>query len=527
MIEQALAFGYHVDCCGLSHPGRKRENNEDSVGYFAPVELADIRSSGDLYLVADGVGGAAKGEKASLFAVEKVLHDYFQSPTVEPGERLRKALRQAGNEIYDYAEFRSDQGPMATTMVAAVVFGRQLIVASVGDSRAYLIRGGVARQITEDHTDPGRRNRLIRSLGGERDVEVDIFDDVTLKPGDKVLLCSDGLTRYAHSAEISELSVEGSAEQIVKRLIDFANAAGGADNITALLIVVGQPATLEEIHTERVKLPHSLGSQAVQEGRTMRWEARPAARPGPSWKTPATDPLAASNRLHVMVFIAVSVCVVLTGLSIWGVWGFWNRQMVNLAAGRTATQIALVQQQVGTVQEKDRQTATQEFLDTQNTQAAEATLNQQGTAIAAQMGTADLQTANAITNLTQLAASASATDSYLETRAALATDTPIPTVSPTPTIMQMGLVQECLRRIGGDIYLATLLLHFNLQYDPRQDYYYYESCMENNSVYMNCGMKQLILDKNHIPGSWIIVIPIVPFDQNACYAGGGSVYTVP
>lgn len=239
----------------LSHPGKKRANNEDFVTYFEPAAPQDLLASGRLYIVADGVGGAAEGERASKFAAEQVKFLYYQNPKLPPGERLRWAMRQASQEIYRYAESNGSHRRMATTLVAAVILGDQLTVAHVGDSRAYLIRGSLAQQLTQDHTTVGEmvrsglmseaeamrsnaKNRLTRSLGGDEDVNVEVVSGIPLQVGDRVLLCTDGLTRYADRAEIARLTAEGKAEEAALRMVDYANEQGGADNITVALVAV-------------------------------------------------------------------------------------------------------------------------------------------------------------------------------------------------------------------------------------------------------------------------------------------------
>jgi PPM family protein phosphatase len=249
---------------GKSDPGRRRKNNEDFVALFEPIEPAEVEASGCLYVLADGVGGAAKGERASQYAAQKVLHGYYQSPHVEPGERLRQLMSQANDEIFAHADQSPRISRMATTMVAAIIRAGKLVVAHVGDSRAYLIREGMATQLTRDHSLVGEmiangdmteaeaqaskiKNKLTRSIGGEAEVHVDVHSPIPLQPGDKILLCSDGLTRYAVRDDIARLTAEGSLKEIVERLISFANKRGGADNVSAILISYGETEILEPV----------------------------------------------------------------------------------------------------------------------------------------------------------------------------------------------------------------------------------------------------------------------------------------
>ena len=247
---------FQTTVAALTDKGRKRRNNEDWTVHFEPSSM-DVRTqNGCLYIVADGVGGAAKGEQASQYAAQKLLYDYYHHTDLPPAERLSYAMRQAGNEIYKYAE-EQGAGRMATTMVAAVILANKLIVANVGDSRAYLMRDGIAYQITHDHSIVGElvragqmteeeslhsrvKNSLTRSLGGELDTRVDVFE-VDLRTGDRVLLTTDGLLRYTLNQDVTDLLRNGTPEEAVQRMLTYALDQGGGDNITVLVVDIGQP----------------------------------------------------------------------------------------------------------------------------------------------------------------------------------------------------------------------------------------------------------------------------------------------
>lgn len=265
---------FQVQSAVLRHVGRKRSNNEDFVTFFEPGEVEKVETFGRLYVVADGVGGASRGEKASQYAAQKVLGDYYASSDLDTGDRLAHAMRQAGNDIFNHAEQSERFMRMATTLVAAVIIHNQLVVANVGDSRAYLIRDGVVKQISRDHSFVGEmvrdgvmteeqamhakgKNRITRSVGGELDVRVDVFDNIGLKPGDKVLLCSDGLTRYASKQNLLDITSKGNPDSIAKNLINFANQSGGVDNISVAYIEIGQQITPEEFSSRQVAAPPS------------------------------------------------------------------------------------------------------------------------------------------------------------------------------------------------------------------------------------------------------------------------------
>ena len=259
-----------VQSVRLSDRGR-RKNNEDSAAFFEPTDPAELKSSGCLYIIADGVGGAAQGERASQFAAEKLLYDYYQPSTLEPAERMRDIMTHINNDIFAYATQNNTR--MATTIVAAVVRGGYLYIANVGDSRAYLIRDGNVTQINRDHSIVGEmvsmgdmteeeamqskvKNRLTRSLGGDDEVSVETYAPVALKSGDKLLLCSDGLTRYAVRDDLAQMTADGTPEEIAHRLVRFANQKGGADNTSVVVVSYKSEAAMEP--TVRIERPHQV-----------------------------------------------------------------------------------------------------------------------------------------------------------------------------------------------------------------------------------------------------------------------------
>lgn len=241
------------------HQGHKKKNNEDYVTLFEPAAPRELEASGCLYVLADGVGGAAQGERAAKYAADKVLYDYYAQPEAEPADRLRRSITSAGADIYAYAADSPRVARMATTIVAAVVRANLLYVANVGDSRAYLIRGGQATQVTRDHSIVGElvaagemteeqamasraKNRLTRSVGGEAEAHVQLYDPLPLELGDRILLCSDGLTRYANRKKMAELAAQLPPADVASRCIAFANSRGGADNVSVIVIAVGAPS---------------------------------------------------------------------------------------------------------------------------------------------------------------------------------------------------------------------------------------------------------------------------------------------
>jgi protein phosphatase len=236
-----------------------RTGNEDS--FVVAPELG-------LFAVADGMGGHNAGEVASRMAID-VLRDYL-SRTAAGGEvlmgssnpgfseaanHLASGIRLANRVVYESAQSNPAWKSMGTTVVAALVRDDRLSIAHVGDSRAYLIRGGSILQLTEDHSmvaeqvrmglltreaaeTSSRRNIITRALGFETPPDVDLCD-LPLAADDRVLLCSDGLTTMV-TDEVILATVQSSRDpdEACRRLVDLANAAGGRDNITVVTVAV-------------------------------------------------------------------------------------------------------------------------------------------------------------------------------------------------------------------------------------------------------------------------------------------------
>jgi PPM family protein phosphatase len=225
-----------------SHQGRLRPVNQDSVH-----PATSGRGDGPMVvMVADGMGGHAAGEVASRMAVEQAL---ATDGTVE------ERVLAANSAILEEATRKPELAGMGTTLTLLELgddsVGR---LAHVGDSRAYLLREGRIEQITEDHTvvrqyvvsgkitaeeavGHPHRSMLTRALGLTYRLEVDL-DDVAFRPGDRLLLCSDGVSSMLSEAEIHEILTVGTPEEAVWGLVEAANRAGGHDNITALVVDV-------------------------------------------------------------------------------------------------------------------------------------------------------------------------------------------------------------------------------------------------------------------------------------------------
>jgi serine/threonine protein phosphatase PrpC len=242
---------------GQTHPGRQRPLNEDAWQIASEADTGHLWAArGQLFAVADGMGGHAAGEVASQLALDTLLRQYYSSDEtpVPPAIRLDRAVLEANLDIYEQAVSVDAQAGMGTTLVTAVVQEDRLIVANVGDSRAYLVRDGEAIQITDDHSwvaeqvklgvmtdeqaeNHAYRNVVTRCLGHKPGIQVDIFEH-RLRDGDAILLCSDGLSNQVSADEMARVVAEHTPEESTDELIDLANRAGGPDNITAVVVQV-------------------------------------------------------------------------------------------------------------------------------------------------------------------------------------------------------------------------------------------------------------------------------------------------
>jgi serine/threonine protein phosphatase PrpC len=245
-----------VISAGQTHPGQRRQLNEDAWRIAGQSDAPHLwPQCGRLFAVADGMGGHAAGEVASQLALKVLFSSYYDQELVLPSVmRLEYAIKIANRAIYEQSVANQSQAGMGTTVVAAVVHDDWLTIASVGDSRAYLIRDGEARQITHDHSwvaeqieagvltqEEARvhmyRSVVTRCVGHQNDIQVDTFE-LLLDPGDTVLLCSDGLSGQVDDEEIARVSSQFLPDQAAGRLIDLANQAGGPDNITVVIFQV-------------------------------------------------------------------------------------------------------------------------------------------------------------------------------------------------------------------------------------------------------------------------------------------------
>jgi PPM family protein phosphatase len=237
----------HYSAAAVTDRGRKRPSNEDAFGYSVDAGV---------YVVCDGMGGAAAGEVASTIAVDEILR--LLTRRSESGQTslpaaAEKAVSAANEAIFTRAQRNQRLSGMGTTLVVLATDDRRVWVLNIGDSRCYRLRNGQLQQLTQDHSlveeqvRMGRmthhealrsplRNVITRALGTQCQVTPDVFE-LQAEPGDLFLLCSDGLTR-----ELSDLTIQAllarslPLETLSLRLVEAAKKAGGHDNITCLLV---------------------------------------------------------------------------------------------------------------------------------------------------------------------------------------------------------------------------------------------------------------------------------------------------
>jgi serine/threonine protein phosphatase PrpC len=287
---------------GRTDVGRIRTHNEDAylvaaLGDGATVTKgvsATLRVEGNpaLLVVADGVGGAASGEIASLMATDTILIEMRRRyergllrniAAVETA--MREAMSAANHVIHTYASANPQHRGMATTATLAIVFESTLLIAQVGDSRAYLVRNAQAWQITKDQSlvqrliDAGeitedqaalsdRRNIILQALGSESTVHPDLYR-ATPEPGDVLVLCSDGLSNQVLATEIANvITEESNVADVAETLVDFANTRGGHDNITVVAARFAETGTTPT-DGQLAVTPGSTSPGLV--GRVRRW----------------------------------------------------------------------------------------------------------------------------------------------------------------------------------------------------------------------------------------------------------------
>jgi protein phosphatase len=240
-----------------SDVGRVRPHNEDYAGVVTPKSRQESRSRGWMFAVADGVGGLDLGEVASAKAIEVITEGFARcTEGVSLASLLPSLIQQANSAVHDEGLHSERRGRhMATTLVACALRHDQAVISHVGDSRCYQVRDGKAIQLTRDHTWVAEQRKLglitaaeaersesrhvlTRSLGPEMFVTVDTTT-VSLKPGDRLVLCTDGLYGGLYPEDIARITSQNKdIERVVRELVQYAVEVDGSDNATAQVIEV-------------------------------------------------------------------------------------------------------------------------------------------------------------------------------------------------------------------------------------------------------------------------------------------------
>lgn len=293
----------------LTSTGKVRENNEDHVFLWDSDSFM-------LAIVADGMGGAVAGEEASRIAVQTIEHGLFQNsdqpreqmydevPADVLSDRLREVIRTANANIVQQTVNSPHLRGMGTTITLALVRSTYAVIGHVGDSRAYLVDGqdGSISQITSDHSfveamvaaghitreeaeDHPMRNVLYRALGQAEDVDVDVYHSY-LRAGDRLILCSDGLTLHVKPEEIAQGALaDRTPEAISRKLVELANSRGGRDNVSVITIIVEEDGVSSaDSDTAKVKTPVEDETVILRErerGAFVSSESKPSERVEP------------------------------------------------------------------------------------------------------------------------------------------------------------------------------------------------------------------------------------------------------
>jgi PPM family protein phosphatase len=338
----------YLEPFGATHAGKVRANNEDAL-------LVGEGRDETLFVVADGIGGFEAGEVASRIAVD-VLKE------LAPGASFEAAISEANRRIL--AAGRGDErlSGMGTTVVAVRFGGTRdepvAQVAHVGDSRAYLLRGGSLRPVTEDHSlvaelvrsgdltrdqaaEHPQKNLITRALGADEEVDVDTAV-VPVEAGDRFLLCSDGLSDMIPETRVGEILAEapGDPEKPARSLVSAALDAGGADNVTVIVVdVKAETAPQEERSGDTHEMPPVArsGDQAATRApakRSSRKEREPRAeaRSRPSRQTKAARRKRRRSRFGSFVRGLAAVLVVVVALTPAYLWGS-SRYFLSLDEG--------------------------------------------------------------------------------------------------------------------------------------------------------------------------------------------------
>jgi serine/threonine protein phosphatase PrpC len=334
-----------VSVFGKTDLGRTREHNEDTflvadlstgnASLHPDVRQHKVGSRGSLFMVADGMGGAAAGELASAMAADLIYH-HLATAWVSDDDasadrfafRMKEAVELANQKIYSYAREHPEVRGMGTTVTAAGVNGHDLYLTQIGDSRAYLVRNGEAIQLTKDQSlmqrlvDAGeltqeeaeqseRRNIILQALGPDPRVKVDLTRQ-SLRRGDTLIICSDGLSGLVRREEFpAVVAAHPELSDLCAALIDLANERGGPDNITVVAARFDGDGLPEPSASEGVGYAvYHLANDDTELTTTVPAAAAIAPDPAP----PASLP---GSRMRAVLLMAAVLCLLAALLLVW------------------------------------------------------------------------------------------------------------------------------------------------------------------------------------------------------------------
>ncbi len=252
------AWNANLEHAVVSDVGMRRANNQDSAAVVLAGDEELWRRRGHVFVVADGMGAHAAGELASKMAADGIPHNYHKINDQPPVWAIAKAVEEINDQINQRVQANIDFQGMGTTSSVLVLLPQGAVVAHVGDSRVYRLRGDTLEQLTFDHSllwemraagqlDPESlatfvpKNIITRSLGPHPHVQVDLEGPFPLEVGDTFMLCSDGLTGQVRDEEIGAILRGFSPQEATRALVDLANLRGGPDNITVIAVRVTAP----------------------------------------------------------------------------------------------------------------------------------------------------------------------------------------------------------------------------------------------------------------------------------------------
>lgn len=300
-----------LDHAALSDLGMRRANNQDSMAVTLAADQAMFENRGHVFLVADGMGAHAAGEMASKMAADNIPLSYHKYVDLGIADALRRAVHDANDLIYRRGQSSEDFKGMGTTCSVLLLTTRGAMLAHVGDSRAYRLRGSTLDQLTFDHSlvwemkAAGQipdeqintyipKNIITRSLGPNPEVQIDLEGPFPLEVGDTFLLCSDGLTGQLSEKEMGAVLGCLPPKKAARALVDLANLRGGPDNITVVIARITGPL-VAKVSAAAVPTPAKLEPQVAP--------VHPVV-----WTLLGTFGLAALIMVLVQQWIAALVC---------------------------------------------------------------------------------------------------------------------------------------------------------------------------------------------------------------------------